>query len=83
MAHPVILYLNHDIAFPSPALAKAAATGRCTTSVLCDLITPERKPTSPLFIVSNSRLRPSRTAHQKEESMRPLNNPTLGDFRAS
>ena len=58
------------------------ATGRCTASVLYGLTTHESKPAPPLFIVSNSRLRPSRTAHRKEERMRPLNNPALGDFRA-
>ena len=37
----------------------------------------ESKPAPPLFIVSNSRLRPSRTADRKEERMSTLSHPEI------
>ena len=37
----------------------------------------ESKPAPPLFIVSNSRLRPSRTADQKEERMNTMPHPEI------
>ena len=47
------LYLNHDIAFPSPTLTKAGDGAVHGVSTLW-LDHAESKPAPPLFIVSNS-----------------------------
>ena len=53
------------------------ATGRCMATQSCGMTTLSSKPAPPLFIVSNSRLRPPRTAHRKEESMNAVAHPEI------
>ena len=50
---PVLLYLNHDIAFPSPVLTKVGDGAVHGVSIL-RLDHAVSKPAPPLFIVSNS-----------------------------
>ena len=66
-----LLYLNHDIAFPSSVFARAGDGAVIALGTLWQDHASERA-TPPLFIISHSCLRPRRTANRKEESMSTL-----------